>query len=114
MEKEKISNKTPEQQRSERHQNLMNTIIAETFSRHSRLSEEEFLEKIGFKDTGKAEDEAVRIAKFNALIGITRKIFNIEEKVNFITGVFRTYLLEEGLVEEVDEAELKKDDEKGE
>ena len=113
MEKEKISNKTPEQQRAERHQNLMNTIIAETFSRHSKLDENEFLEKIGFKDTDKTEDEAVRIAKFNAIIAITKKILSVEEKLNFVTGIMKTYLLKEGIVEEVDEKELKKD-EKGE
>ena len=39
--------------------NLMNFIIAKTFSRHAKMTEEEFLKDIGFEGSGKTEDEAV-------------------------------------------------------
>ena len=113
MKKDKIAKETPEEIKSAKHHNLMNLIVAETFSRHSKLNEEEFLEKIGFKDAEKTEDEAVRIAKFNLLIEITKKFLSIEEKVNFVTGIMKTYLLEEDLVEEVPYEELEKEN-KGE
>lgn len=113
MEKQKISKETPEETKAQRHQNLMNTIIAETFSRHSKLDESEFLEKIGFKDTGKTEDEAIRIAKYNVLVQITKTILSIEQKMNIINAILRRYLLQEGLAEEVSEEELNKE-EKGE
>lgn len=113
MEKEKIAKETPEEIKSAKHQNLMNLIIAETFSRHSKLSDEEFLEAIGFKDSGKTEDEAIRISKYNLLLAITKKFLSIEEKMNFIYGIMKTYLIDENLVEEVPMAELNKE-EKGE
>ena len=33
--------------------NLMNFIIAKTFSRHAKMTEEEFLKDIGFEGSGK-------------------------------------------------------------
>lgn len=113
MEKQRIAKEPTEEVKKERHHNLMNAIIAETFSRHSKLTEEEFLESIGFKDSGKTEEEAIRIAKYNVILAITKEILSLKEKVQFLKGIMKTYLLNEGLVEEVDEEELNKE-EKGE
>jgi hypothetical protein len=110
MEKQKIAKELTEEEKQERHHNLLNTIIAETFSRHSKLTEEEFLENIGFKDSDKNEEEAIRIAKYNVLLQITKTILSIEQKMNVVNSLLRRYLLGEGLVEEVDEKELNKDE----
>lgn len=60
--------KTPEQMAKEHTaDNLLNYIIAKTFSRDSKLTEEEFLKEIGFEGSGKTEDQAIRIAIFNVL-----------------------------------------------
>lgn len=60
--------KKPEQLYKERTaDNLMNYMITKTFSRHSKMTEEEFLKEIGFEGSGKTEDEAIRIAIFNVL-----------------------------------------------
>lgn len=60
--------KTPEQMAQEHTaDNLLSYIIAKTFSRDSKLTEEEFLKEIGFEGSGKTEDQAIRIAIFNVL-----------------------------------------------
>ena len=54
--------------------NLMNMIIAKTFSRHSKMTEEEFLKDIGFAGSGKTEEQAVRIAVMNVLVETTKQL----------------------------------------
>ena len=72
--------KTAEQMAQEKTaDNLMNCIIAKTFSRHSKLSEEEFLKEIGFENSGKTEDEAVRIAFLNVLVEATKVLLQTKE-----------------------------------
>ena len=112
--KQKIPFKTPEQKRAENNSNLMNTIISETFARHADISEEEFLKKIGFAETGKTEDEAIRIAMFNVMVVATRELLNLEGKINMANGLFRTYMLEEGIAEQETEEESKNNESEGE
>lgn len=98
--KQKISAKTPQQRSAESHINLMNLIVAETFSRHSNLSEKEYLKKIGFDKSGKTESEAVKIATFNVMVEIAKTILDLEGKFNMANNLFRNIMLEEGMVEE--------------
>lgn len=62
---------------------LMNMIIAKTFSRHAGMTEEEYLQEIGFAGSGKTEDEAVRIAFMNVLVKATKEL--LAAKQAFIT-----------------------------
>lgn len=65
---EEKKKKTPEQMAQEHTaDNLLYYIITKTFSRDSKLTEEEFLKEIGFEGSGKTEDQAIRIAIFNVL-----------------------------------------------
>jgi len=64
--------------------NLMNFIIAKTFSRHSKLTEEEYLKEIGFAGSGKTEDEATRIAMFNILVESTKQLLQAEKGIETI------------------------------
>ena len=54
--RQKAAEKKAEEHFGER---LLNMIIAKTYSRHAKLSEDEFLKAIGFENSGKTEDEAV-------------------------------------------------------
>ena len=112
---EKIPFKTPEQVKAEKHQSVMDSIIAQTFARHSKLDEKEYLEKIGFKDVEISEDKAVRSATFNVLVALTKEILSVENKINMANGILRTYLLDEGIAEQETEQESKeKEQEKNE
>lgn len=79
--------------------NLMNLIIAETFARHSKLTEEEYLKRLGLDKSGKPEEDALRIAKFNVMIEITRTIFELKEKLRLANQVLKTMVLEEEMTE---------------
>lgn len=72
--------------------NLLSAIIAKTYARHAGQSEEEFLESIGFKDSGKTESEAVRIALYNVLIEATKQLIQAENTIKSISGVMRLAL----------------------
>lgn len=102
---EKIPFKKPEQVRAEKHQSIMDSIIAQTFARHSKIEEKEYLEKIGFKDIEISEEKAVRSATFNVLVALTKEILSIENKINMANGILRTYLLDEGIAEQETEKE---------
>ena len=102
MEKdEKIKKKTAEERANDHEaDNLLNYIIGSTFARHSKLSEEEFLKEIGFENSGKTEDEAVRIAMFNVLTEATNLFIKAKGIFNTASGLLRTYLLDEKIEEE--------------
>lgn len=98
MEKEK---KTAEQMAQEKTaSNLMDFIIAKTFSRHSKMSEEEFLKDIGFENSGKTEDEAVRIAFLNILVETTKQFIQAKQSFKNATALMKTYLLDENIAED--------------
>ena len=100
MEEEKKT-KTAEERFADREaNNLMNFIIAKTFSRHSLLSEEEYLKEIGFEGSGKTEEEEVRIAKFNVITETMNEFLRAKQSLRMATGLMKVYLNDESLAEE--------------
>lgn len=75
---------------------LLNAIIAKTYSRHALMDENEFLIDIGFEESGKSENEAVRIAISNLLIEMTSTLFKIKNSINYVNEMLKIYLLNEG------------------
>lgn len=75
---------------------LLNAIIAKTYSRHALMNEKEFLQDIGFGESGKSESEAVRIAISNLLIEMTGTLFKIKNSMNYVNEMLKIYLLNEG------------------
>lgn len=80
--------------------NLMNLIIAETFARHSKLTEKEYLERLGLDKSGKPEEEVLRIAKFNVMLEITKNLFHLKNRFNMATEIIKTMVIEEKLTED--------------
>lgn len=78
---------------------LMNMIIAKTYSRHAKLTEEEFLKAIGFENSGKTEDEAVRIAVLNVLVEATNQFLRAKESLKTAHALMKTYLIDENIEE---------------
>lgn len=101
MENEEKKTKTAEE-RAENHEadNLVNYIIGSTFSRHSQLSEEEFLKEIGFENSGKTEDEAIRIAVFNVLVATTNELLKAKQSIKMAHSLMKTCLIDEKIVED--------------
>lgn len=75
--------------------NLMNMIIAKTFSRHSKMTEEEFLKDIGFEGSGKTEDEAVRIAFLNVLTETTKQLIQAKQSFRNASALMKLYLTDD-------------------
>lgn len=98
MDKEKKSAEQLAQERTG--DNLMNFIIAKTFSRHSSMNEEEFLKDIGFEGSGKTEDEAVRIAFFNVLVETTKQLLQAKQSFKNASALMKLYLNGETIAEE--------------
>jgi hypothetical protein len=99
-EKETKSKTTEERARDHEADNLLNYIIGTTFARHSKLSEEEFLKEIGFENSGKTEDEAIRIAMFNVLVATTNELIKAKQSVKMAHSLIKTCLFNEKIVEE--------------
>lgn len=75
--------------------NLMNFIIAKTFSRHAKMTEEEFLKDIGFEGSGKTEDEAVRIAFLNVLTETTKQLIQAKQSFRNASALMKLYLIDD-------------------
>lgn len=87
MKKEK---KTAEQMAQEKTgTNLLNYIIAKTFTRHAGMSEEEFLKAIGFENKGKTESEALRIAFMNLLVETTSQLIQARQSFKIATALLK-------------------------
>ena len=101
MENEEKKTKTAEE-RAENHEadNLVNYIIGSTFSRHSNLSEDEFLKEIGFENSGKTEDEALRIAVFNVLVATTNELLKAKQSIKMAHSLMKTCLIDEKITED--------------
>lgn len=97
--KPKLPEKTPEQIIAESHNGIMNTIITQTFTRHAGLPEKTYLKRLGFKNVKISEERAVRIAKFNVILELTKTLLDCVGKANMITNFYRTYLQENDFVE---------------
>lgn len=92
QEKEKYAEKCAEERKA---YNILNAIIAKTYARHAEMNEEEFLKEIGFADSGKTENEAIRIAVFNLLIELTNQLIQTKNSLRYATEMLKTYLLDE-------------------
>ena len=75
--------------------NLMNFIIAKTFSRYAKMTEEEFLKDIGFEGSGKTEDEAVRIAFLNVLTETTKQLIQAKQSFRNASALMKLYLTDD-------------------
>lgn len=104
MEEKEVKTERP---RAEGRQNLLNLIIAETFVRHAGLSEEEYLEKIGFKDKGLTEEQAVRYAMFNVCMELTNTMIKAQTSFNLTKNLFKTLVNGESLTENEEKGETK-------
>lgn len=69
---------------------LLDQIIAKTYTRHAKLSEQEFLEKLGLNKTDKTEKEVMDIAMFNCLITLTKQILDIKTDAEIIRKIINT------------------------
>lgn len=85
--------------------NLMNLIIAETFARHSKLTEKEYLERLGLDKSGKPEEEVLRIAKFNVMLEITKNLFQLKNRFNMATEIIKTMVIDEKITKEEEKGE---------
>lgn len=79
---------------------LLNMIVAKTYARHAKLTEEEFLKEIGFEGSGKTENEAIRIAIFNLLVETTKELFKAKEAFTYASAILSLYLKDGKIVEE--------------
>lgn len=99
--KEEIKKKTADERAKDQEaNNLMNFIIAKTFSRHSKMTEEEFLKDIGFENSGKTEDEAVRIAKFNVIVETMNQLLKARQAIKLAHSLLKTCLIDEKITED--------------
>lgn len=80
---------TVEEETTLRGNSIMNMIMAETFMRHSELSEKEFLSAIGYADSQKSEKECINIAVFNILLEATKIVVDIKETVAEMKTLFK-------------------------
>lgn len=76
--------------------NLLNYIISSTFARHANMSEEEFLKEIGFANSGKSEDEAIRIAIMNVLTATTKELIQTRQDIRTTNALLKSILEEKG------------------
>lgn len=72
--------------------NLLNYIVSSTFARHANLSEEEFLKEIGFENSGKSEDEAIRIAIMNVLTATTKELIQTRQDIRQTNALLKAIL----------------------
>ena len=102
MEEIKEKTKKTAEDRANDHEadNLLNYIIGSTFARHSQMSEEEFLKEIGFEDSGKTEDEAIRIDMFNMLVATTNELLKAKNSIKMAHSLMKTCLIDEKITED--------------
>lgn len=74
---------------------VVDKIVALTYTRHAGLPYAEFAEKTGL-DAEKEEAQAVREGKFKLLRAITKELFQTINKVNGIDEILKLYCDEKG------------------
>ena len=79
---------------------LLNSMVDLTLTRHCKTQEEEFLKEIGFENSGKTEDEAIRIAMFNVLVATTNELIKAKQSIKMAHSLMKTCLIDEKIVEE--------------
>ena len=78
---------------------LMKFLISKTFSRHALMDEETYLKEIGFENSGKTEEEAVRIARFNVMVELMSQFLAARESLKMAHALLKTYLIDEDITE---------------
>lgn len=73
--------------------NLLDFIIASTFSRHAKLNEQEYLKEIGFENSGRTEEEAVRIAIMSVLTASMHELLLINQTMKNANDILKELLL---------------------
>lgn len=74
---------------------LIDSMIDLTFTRHAKLSEQEYLKEIGAKETD-TEQQAVKKAKYTLLKAITKEMLIANDKVSLINATFKAIFEEKG------------------
>lgn len=102
-----MENKEIEEQKTkmQEKQNLLNLVFAETFARHSSLTEEEFLKEIGFEETGMDEKKAVRVAIFNVCMELANQFMKARHTFTTAKNILKLHLNDESLTEEQEKGE---------
>ena len=102
---EKAKKSAEERAKAHEGNQIMNMIIAKTYARHHGLDTEEYLEKIGFKDIGKTEEEAIRIGKLNLMVSMTNELLRARQGLKMVSALLKTYLVDEDITEKEETAE---------
>lgn len=69
---------------------ILDKIIALTYTRHAGLPYKEFAEKTGL-DAEKDEETAVREGKFKLIRALTKQCFEVINEINSITELLKLY-----------------------
>lgn len=93
-------NQTEIEKKAKEHKEMLNLMVSSTFARHADLNEEEYLNKIGFKDKGIGEDKAVRVALFNGVIELAKLTLDINSKLKMCNKIMQVFMLDNGIKEE--------------
>lgn len=81
-EEKKVETTTPSE--------IVDKIIALTYTRHAGLPYEEFAEKTGL-DKSKDEETAVREGKFKLIRALTKQCFEVINEINGIAQLLKLY-----------------------
>ena len=74
---------------------IVDKIVALTYTRHAGLPYKEFAEKTGL-DADKDEEQAVREGKFKMVRAITKSLFDTINKLNGIEQILKLYCDKKG------------------
>ena len=105
---EKLPFETVMEKRQREHSAILNAIISQTMTRDLGLSEEEYLKKIGFGESGKDEVQAHRISMYNIVLEMQKTILSMEREIEKINGTFEAFVLEKGMTERETKEEFEK------
>lgn len=97
---EKAKKSAEERAKAHEGNQIMNMIIGKTYARHHGLDTKEYLERIGFKDTGKTEEEAIRIGKLNLMVAMTNELLRARQAFKMVSALLKTYLVDEDITKE--------------
>lgn len=85
--KDEIEKKLVKMFEEQQFSNLIRYMLAETFARHTKLSEEEYLKAIGFENSGMDEKRASVVALYNIIIEIMKLKLKNQQIIKSISAV---------------------------
>lgn len=71
---------------------LLERIVAETFARHSKQTDEEYKETLGFKGTDLTEEQIFRQGVFNVLTESTKELLKAKNNVAKLMAILKLHL----------------------